>query len=159
MRTSHFLKAILFCSLVGSSAALAATTDTVTLSGTVFPALSIDATDTSAAAALPLTKGEKITKVADMVMTSNNATGLTLSATSGNLTSGANTISFQVRTVTHNATPAAADFTTASGDPDTFDTLGAGSFTKDLFILYTPSDTQAAGTYTGTIDLTVTDNA
>jgi hypothetical protein len=163
MRSSHLLKCILFCSLVGSSAALAATDGTVHLSGTVDSTLSMTATDTTGtgkADDLDLSAAEQIAHVSNISMTTNNAEGLTLSATSGNLGNGSSgTIAFQVTSVADGTTePAAADFTTASGTLYTVDTGAAGTFDKDLYILYTPTSTQDPGTYTATIDLSVEDN-
>jgi hypothetical protein len=161
MRSSHLLKCILFCSLVGSSAALAGTTGTVTLAGSVNSTLSMTATDTAGAGALDLTTAsEQIAQVSDISMTTNNGEGLTLSAMSGNLTNGSSgSIAFQVTSVDDGATaPAGAAFTTASGTAYTADTGAAGTFDKDLYIRYTPSAGQDPGNYTGSIDLSVSDN-
>ena len=161
MSISRTLKSLIASSLILSSVATAATTGTVTLSGSVASTLSITSTDTAGASALDLSSGQKIVKVADLTMDTNNDQGLTLTATSGNLTkTGGANIAYQVTSVADAAVaPAAAAFTVASGTSYTVGTTAAGSSVKDLYIMYTPGATQDPGTYGGSITLTVTDNA
>jgi len=155
MRSSHLLKCILFVSLVGSSAALAATTDTVSLSGSIASTLSVAATDTAGATSLDLSAGEKIAQVADVNMSTNNDAGLTLTATAGNLSHTGTDIAFQVTSVADGAT--APDNTGFAAGTHTT-TAARGSTDKDLYILYNPAGTEGAGAYTGSIALDVTDN-
>jgi len=160
MFKSRVLKSVLVASLMFSSTAIADTTGTVTLGGTVEPTLSITSTATAGAAALDLSGGTKIVKVSDLAMSTNNEQGLTLTASSGNLTkSGGTSIAFQVTSVDNAAAaPAAGAFTIASGSNYTVGTEAAGSVDQDLYIMYTPAALQDPGAYAGSISLTVTDN-
>ncbi len=147
--------------MLPSAIAIAATTDSVTLSGTVSSTLSIVATDTAAATALDLTTAsEQIVKVSDLAMSTNNSAGLTLTASSGNLTNpDSQTIAFKVTSVDDAATaPTSGAFTVASGTDYTVAGSAAGDFDKDLYIAYTPAALQDPGSYSGTISLTVADN-
>lgn len=143
-----------------SSAAFADTTASVTLGGTVTSSLSIAATPTAAASTLDLSGGQKVVKVADLAIGTNNEQGLTLTATSGDLTkAGGTSIAFQVHTVADGAgAPAAGAFVVASGVDYTAGSVAAGSYDRDLYILYTPAALQDPGAYAGSISLTVTDN-
>lgn len=160
MRRSHALKFVGFVVLAGSSVAVAATTDTVTLGGTVTSSLQVTSTPTAAASALDLTGGQKIVKVSDIGMSTNNEQGLTLTATSGNLTkAGGTSIAFQVTSVPDtDPAPASGDFLIASGSSYTVGTVASGSDAVDLYIKYTPLALQDPGAYAGSISLTVTDN-
>lgn len=154
--------AVLAVGLMVPALASAATEDTVTLGGTVASTLTMEATDTLGAASLDLTtNSEQIVKVADIAMSTNNSSGLTLTATSGNLAKGdAQTpIAFKVTTVDDAAAaPASGAFTVASGTNYTAVGSAAGDFPKDLYIAYTPAALQDPGTYSATISLTVSDN-
>lgn len=160
MHLQRSLKILVAGSLALSSIATAATSASVTLSGSVASTLSITSTDTAGASALDLSSGEKIVKVADLSMNTNNDQGLTLTATSGNLSkTGGVSIAFQVTTVADAATaPLSAAFTVASGTNYTVSSSTAGTVAKDLYIKYTPGSTQDPGTYSGSISLTVADN-
>lgn len=149
-----------FAALLLSSGALAATTGSVTLGGSVSSSLSVTATPTASASTLDLTGGEKIVKVADVASSTNNEQGLTLTATSGDLTkAGGTSIPFQVHSVADAAgAPAAGAFVIASGTDYTVGSVAAGDFDQDLYILYTPAALQDPGAYAGSISLTVTDN-
>ncbi|MBL0212939.1 MAG: hypothetical protein IPQ07_03580 [Myxococcales bacterium] len=151
---------LLAASLVVSSLAVAGTTATVTLGGSVSSTLEITSVDTAAAGALDLSAGQKIVKVADIEMSTNNDQGLTLVATSGNLTkAGGVSIAFQVTSVADAASaPAAGAFTIPSGSDYSAATSVAGSDVSDLYIKYTPASSQDPGDYAGTIELTVSDN-
>ncbi|MEH1912351.1 hypothetical protein [Nostoc sp.] len=150
-----------------SPTAFAGTSDTVVLAGTVASTLTITATRKTGAGfanLLVLTgASEKIVKVADLAITTNNTTGYTLTASEGNLTDGAHgdTIAFQSATVADNATaPQSTDFTGTLGVfTDATSITTAGENDKDLYIKYTPSATQQAGTYGATITLNVADNS
>ncbi len=146
-----------------SPTAFAGTTDSVILEGTVASTLSITAAPVVGVADdLDLTtNSEQIVKVADLAITTNNSTGYTLTASEGNLSNGGHgeTIAFKSATVDDAATaPATGDFTGTGNLFTDNTTTTAGSNPKDLYIMYTPSATQGAGDYTGSISLTVTDN-
>lgn len=143
--------------------AMAETTDSVVLSGTVTSTLAITATDTAGAAALDLdgdgTAAEHIVKVADAFMTTNNEQGLTLALSGGNLTkAGGTSIAYSVVTVADEAAaPLTGDVGWAVG-ATTDVSAGEGDHPRDLFIKYTPAALQDPGTYSGSISLTVSDN-
>jgi hypothetical protein len=160
MLKSNTLKLVVFALVAGSSVAVAATTGTVTLGGTVTSTLTVTSVATSAASTLDLTPGEKIVKVSDIAMSTNNEQGLTLSATSGNLTkTGGTTITFQVTSVPDgDAAPDTGDFAIATGSPYEVGTVVAGGDAVDLYIKYTPASLQDPGAYSGSIGLTVSDN-
>lgn len=160
MFTNRALKLFVVSSLLVSSVAAAGTTATVTLGGSVASTLEITSTDTASASTLNLSSGQKIVQVADVSMSTNNDQGLTLTASSGNLTkTGGQPISFQVTSVADGGTaPLAAAFTVASGSNYTVATSAAGSSAKDLYIMYSPGATQDPGAYAGSISLTVADN-
>lgn len=148
--------------LAVSSVALAANTDTVALSGSVGTAASVTAVDTTEAAALNLggmgtAIGEQIVKVADVALSTNNTTGLTLTITWGSLTNGTVSIPFTATTVAD----AAAAPTASTGFGTTGMTYSNAALTdaRDLYIAYTPGANQDPGTYTATMTLTVADNA
>lgn len=157
-KLSRALVALSFAGL--APGVYAATSDTVILSGTVESSLSIVASPTANASNLDLSEGEKIVHVADLAMSTNNEQGFTLTATSGDLSkAGGTPIPFQVTTVDDSAAaPLSGDFSVASGANYTFSTVVAGSFDQDLYIKYTPAALQDPGTYSGTINLTVSDN-
>ncbi|HZH03084.1 MAG TPA: hypothetical protein VEY30_04810 [Myxococcaceae bacterium] len=147
-------------------AACAASADTVALSGIVASSATVVSTPTAGATALNLAGAtEKIVKVADVLLSTNNTTGLTVTITSGNLTNGTPSanIAYKVTTAGDAATaPLTAAFTTNSGDGYTYSTAGdtePTSVERDLYIAYTPAALQDPGTYTGTITLTVADNS
>jgi hypothetical protein len=151
--------AVLAASLLSSSVALAATTASVTLGGTVATTLSLTVTATPEAASLDLTTaGPTVVKVADVSMSTNNEQGLTLTATSGDLTkAGGTPIPFQVTSVA-DGDAAPTVFAIASGDDYTVGTSVAGADAQDLYISYSPAALQDPGAYSGSITLTVTDN-
>lgn len=145
--------------------AFAGTTATVPLSGTVTSTLNISATPTTGASTLDLsTASAQIAEVADLAIDTNNSTGYTLTASSGDLANpdSATPISYQVKVVDGTASaPVSGDFTVASGTDLTYGTSGAnasGTNGKSVFIKYTPAALQDPGTYTGTINLSVVDN-
>jgi hypothetical protein len=148
------LKAFLFASLL-SSVAVAAPTDSVILGGNVASSLTIEATPTAAASALPLSGGLKIVKVGDTLMSTNNEQGLSVTASNGSLTKdGGTSIAFLTTTVVDGAAaPALAVF-----DDVLLGTSAAGELAQDLYIMYTPAALQDPGDYAGVINLVVTDN-
>jgi hypothetical protein len=161
MSKSKLFSSLILASLLLSSAAIAATTGSVTLGGEVLTSLEITSVATAGASTLVLSGGQKIAKVSDIAMTTNNEQGLTLTATSGNLTkAGGTSIAFQVTSVADAAgAPLAGAFVVASGADYTVGTVAAGATAVDLYIMYTPATLQDPGNYSGSISLTVTDNA
>jgi hypothetical protein len=146
--------------LAASTASFAATDDIVNFGGSVSSTLAIVATDTNPTLDLT-TPTERIVKVADIAMTTNNATGLTLTADSGNMTTtgGATPIAFLVQTVVDAAAPPVSVlFVIASGDDYTVGSVAAGNLNNDLYIRYEPAPVQDPGVYAGSINLTVSDN-
>lgn len=159
MSKSRIVKSILVASLAVSPVAMAATSGSVTLGGSVASTLEITSVDTAGASALDLTTaGPTIVQVADIEMSTNNEQGLTLTASSGNLTkTGGTSIAFQVTSVADGAT-APTTFAIASGSNYTVGTSAAGSVLKDLYIKYSPATLQDPGAYGGSISLVVSDN-
>lgn len=160
MSMSRSIKSLLaIASVVGlTSTSLAATDATVPLSGTVTTTLQVTSSTASGASTLDLMNGEKIVKVADISMSTNNEQGLTLTVSSGNLTkTGGTSIPYQVTSVADAAT-APTTFGTASGTNYTVGTSAAGSSAVDLYIKYAPASAQDPGAYSGEISLTVSDN-
>jgi hypothetical protein len=148
------------------SPAFAGTTDTLTIKGTVTTTLSLAVAGTTgagSAAALELgTTGEKIVKIADLTMSTNNEQGLLLTVTSANsgslVKAGGTSISFLLNAVNDAATaPATGDFSAGSGATYTTGSTAAGDANKDLYMKYTPATLQDPGEYTDTLTLTVTD--
>ncbi|MBE9191685.1 hypothetical protein IQ230_15280 [Gloeocapsopsis crepidinum LEGE 06123] len=137
------------------------TSDTVNLSGNVQSILDMTTTATAAASNLdlPISADTKVVQVADIAFETNNAEGLTITATSGTLTTngGQTPIDFQVKLLADGtAIPGSTDF--ASGNT-THTTTSAGTGAADLYIKYTTAEYQDPGTYSGTISLTVIDNS
>lgn len=125
----------------------------------------ITATATTTASALLLDgeddASEHIIKVADLAISTDNSTGLSLTVSSGNLTKtdGITPIAFQITTVADGApAPASGEFITPSGSNYTASTSTAGQADKDLYIKYTLAALQDPGPYSAAISLIVTDN-
>ncbi len=158
------LATILLATALAAPVAVAATSGTVTLGGTVASTLAITVSATGAASALDLdgdgSASAHVVQVADLAIATNNETGFTLTATSGSLTkTGGTSIAYQVTSVNDAApAPLALAFTVASGSNYTVATSTSGAGNKDLYILYTPLALQDPGTYAGSITLTVSDN-
>lgn len=139
----------------------------LSLSGTqpAFALPSITATATTTASVL-LLKGEgsaseHIIKVADLAISTDNSTGLSLTVSSGNVTKadGITPIAFQVTTVADGApAPGSGEFIIPSGSNYTASTSTTGQTDKDLYIKYTPAALQDPGPYSAAISLIVTDN-
>lgn len=162
--------------LVGTSSAMAETTGSVPIGGTVDSTLSLTV-EAIGLVATDLDLGgkgidlpEQIVKVADLVVTTNNDAGLKLTITSGDLVApgGATPLPYKVVTVADGAAaPVGGDFATNSGTPreenytqvgGAAPNLGAnGSLARDLYISYDPPQLLDAGNYASTINLTVTD--
>jgi len=145
-----------------SSAAFAQTTsDTVNLSGNVPSILEMTTTATAAASALelPTSADTKVVQVADIAFETNDAEGVTITATNGTLTKigGQTPINFQVKLLADGtATPGSSDF--AAGNT-TYATTTAGEGNADLYIKYTTAEYQDPGAYSGNINVTITDNS
>lgn len=143
--------------------ALAETTGSVSMSGSVSSTLSITSTATAGATSLDLdgdgTSSEHIVKVADLSMSTNNEQGFTLTFSGGNLTkTGGTSIAYSVVTVADAAAaPLTGDLGWATGST-TYATSAAGDAARDLYIKYTPATLQDPGTYSGSISLSVSDN-
>jgi hypothetical protein len=101
-----------------------------------------------------------VVKVADVSLSSDGASGLTVYVTGASLTStGGHPIAFQLLLVADGATsPSPSDFTTPAGTTYVFSTSAPGTASRDLYIKYTPAALQDPGAYTATIDLSVVDN-
>lgn len=151
---------IIAASVALGPSAFADPTASISLGGEVEPSLAMTVLDTAIVELLDLSGGEKIVKVADIAMSTNNEQGLTLTVTSGSLTkTGGTAIPFQVSTVDDAASPpASGDFLVSSGTSYTVGSIDAGVLDVDLYIKYSPATLQDPGYYDGTIDLTVSDN-
>ena len=150
------------------SAALAGTaTDSIILSGTVDSQIALDATPTPNAGDLdmtPSTTGSNVLRVADLVITSNNTAGITITAFSTNngklKTTNGDEIQYAIGIVNNNSgipsslsTVSNFGLTVTSGfDPDT------GLKEMDLYIGYAVGGAPKQGDYSDTITLTVADN-
>jgi hypothetical protein len=157
MFKSHVLKSVIFAMLASGSAAVAATSDVVNIGGHVSSSLSVAATPTSGVSTLDLSGGEKIVKIADVAMGTNNETGLTLTVTPHPMTkTGGTTITVKVTTVDDgDDPPLTGAFSTGAFEVGS---SGSGPFAQDLYIKYTPLNLQDPGDYAGTVDLSVSDN-
>lgn len=166
MKTSKFsaLRGALVGALMLSAAsAVAATTGSVALSGSVSSSASLTITNPTGTGLDLTTASEHIVKVADLGTVTNNFSGLTLTVTSGDIAKadGKTPISYQVTTVADGAAaPATGGFAVESGLDYTVATSAAGTNNFDLYIRYTPATNQDPGTdYAGTINVSVADNA
>jgi len=147
----HLLLFFLFLSLPGIQPAFA------------LPSITATATTTTSALLLDGegNTSERIIKVADLAISTDNSTGLSLAVSSGNLTKadGITPIAFQVTTVADGApAPTSGEFIVPSGSNYTTSTSTAGQADKDLYIKYTPVVLQDPGSYSAAISLIVTDN-
>lgn len=124
----------------------------------------INTTPTTAAHDLNLdgegSASTRIVHVADITISTDNPSGLTLTITSGEITKvGGESIAFQVTTVPHNAAaPSPGDFVTAPGADYTYSTTSATSEARDVYIRYTSQALQDPGHYSAIINLWVIDN-
>jgi hypothetical protein len=139
----------------------------ILVAGLASPALATSAVTASATASATslILDGEggastHIVKVADLALTTDRATGFTLTISSGSLTkSGATAIGFQIALVAHGAgAPSGVAFIVASGSNLTLSTTSAGPVEKDLYIQYTPAALQDPGAYGTSIDVSILDN-
>jgi hypothetical protein len=156
--------------LVGlSGAALAATTGSVALRGTVAPILALTTTPDAGNLTLDLAGTSatasavaKTVRVATLDLVTNNSQGLLLTATwldMKNVTdtkAGNDTVPFQVTSVP--STDAAPTAFEASTTTYTYNRASEGAETRHLYIKYTAPALLDPGTYEATINLTVTDN-
>jgi len=162
-RNTLIASTLVIAGSVLATPAMALTTGSVTLGGTVATTLSLTSVDTGTPSALDLSGGERILQVADLNIFTNNEQGYTLTASQGNLTKiGGTAISFQVLVVGNGATaPVASAFITATGTAYTYATAAAnatGAGDQDLYMKYTPAALQDPGVYAGSITLSVADN-
>ncbi len=130
----------------------------IIVGGTVDPVINIEATATVAAEQLPLsTPGQQTVKIADLSLTSNNYSGVTLTVASTNngqlvdSNNPDNSVSYQI------------DLTGDGGTPGDFRPLNTFSQTvtapnTDLYIRLTNPSVPKQGNYSDTITVTVADN-
>jgi hypothetical protein len=156
-------------SLMANSPAFAGTSGTVDLSGTVPSNLTITVTSNPANANLTLTPGT-YTNVKIGVITgasTNSANGLKVVASSNWKLTSASSTSIYIPITTVGDAPGAAATTATfnSTSPSgaitlqTTKTIGSGAASdSSLFIGYTVPSGQAAGTYSGSITFTTSDN-
>jgi len=151
----------------GSAAFADTATDSIILSGTVESQIAIDATPTPNASDLPMTPsttGSNVLPIADLVITSNNPAGITITASSTNngklKTSNGDEIAYRIAIVNNNSgIPSSVSTVSSFGldvtsgfDPDT------GVKQMDLYIDYTVGGMPKQGDYTDTLTITVADN-
>ena len=147
----------LLLALVLSTATYAATTGTLSLSGTVAQELSITVTAEGAAASLDLSATQTDLKVATVNEKSNSNTGYTISAKSTNgslLKNGA--LDQLAYTITYDG-GSAVTLTTTDQVVKTVSTAGLHDNDSDVDITYTgkPAAQMIVGTYTDTITFTI----
>lgn len=106
------------------------------------------------------TASTHIVKVANITISTDSVSGLTLTISSGDIEQvGGQPISFQVTTVADNASlPSNGDFSTPSGNNYTYANGAAGAESRDVYIRYTPLSLQDPGNYAGLMNLSVVDN-
>ena len=144
-----------------SAKAMANTSGSVTLNGTVASTLALVITTLPEAGALPLNGStQQIVRVAGLAISTNNEQGYTVTATSGDLTrTGGTPIAYRVTTTADGGTaPASGGFAVAS---HTFASSAANALNtngRDLYIMYTPAALQDPGLYGGTITVSVINN-
>lgn len=147
-----------------SAPALAGTTDSVTLGGSVSSINSVTANDTTEAGTLTLygegTAGDnEVVKVADLVVMSNNTGGVTVTATAaGDLGNGTDTLHYNVLVVAEGATPLHTDFSADNDTESVNDFDGTGTSNRDLYIEYDAPSLLDPGTYSSSITVSVADN-
>ena len=153
-------------SLMANSPAFAGTTGKVDLSGTVPSNLTITVGSTSTATSLPLSPGTYSNVKVGVVngASTNSANGLkvVLSSTWA-LTSGGNSI--PITNIGEAAGTTATSGTVNQASPtgnytllSTKTTTSGNATDSSIFIAYTVPNGQAAGTYTGSITFTASDN-
>ncbi len=143
----------------GGTAAFA---DTVNISGSVANYSNISSTATAGASSLNLAgvgtaSTDVVVQVADIVITSNNAEGVSLQASADSaLTGGTNgdSITYNVKLSDEGVTPSAGAITATS------DTVNVSSFSsntadQDLYIKYDGPQYLDPGTYSSSITMTV----
>jgi hypothetical protein len=102
-----------------------------------------------------------IVKIAEISLTTNAASGLTATITSGSLVKldSSTPVVFRIVLVDRDASPpSSAAFTIPSGTPYLYSTSAAGSVEKDAYIKYTPAALQDPGFYTASVEIDVVDN-
>lgn len=150
--------------LAGSVLAAPAMADTVNLGGSVADTSAVTSTATAAAGALNLygagTAGPNtVVKVADMALITNNADGVTLTATAtGNLVNVANNatpLAYQVLIVADAAAAPADTAFSSTTDAKAVTNFVSGAAARDLYIEYDAPALLDFGTYTGAITVSV----
>lgn len=149
--------------LLISSSALAATTDTIVMSGTVASSVEVTCTDVAGATALDFDGGaaELIVKVSDCTATTNDDAGLTLTFNpdASFVGAAADTFTFSVESVADGAgAPLAGAF---PGDDvnNTWASGASGATDSDVYIKFTQDAAADPGTYSANIAVTAADNS
>lgn len=150
--------------LLGSSAAMAATGDTITMGGSVASTLQVACTDTAGAGTLDFDGGLAVTvvKVSDCNASSNDDAGLTVTFNpDANFTSvGADVFAFAILSLADAATvPVEADFVGLDGLDDIWATAVSGSTDADVYVRFTQDVAADPGTYAANIEVSVADNS
>lgn len=150
--------------LAGSVVAAPAMADTVNLNGSVADTSAVTSTRTTEAGTLNLygvgtAQPDVVVKVADMALITNNADGVTLTATAtGNLVNVANNatpLAYRVLIVGDSAVaPAATAFLGTTHNVPVTD-FAAGASARDLYIEYDAPALLDFGSYTSTITVSV----
>ena len=152
----------------GSAAFAGTDSDYIQLEGTVDSQITIVANPTQAAADLQMSPeyagqdGSTTVHIADLDIASNNAAGIIITSSSGNLgklTSGENEIAYTIAIVDNGAgTPTSTtSVSSLNQNVNGFDTE-TGIKSMDLYIKYSVGVMPKQGTYTDTITITVSDN-
>ena len=148
---------------LASTSALAATTDTIVLSGTVASTLQVACTDTAGATALDFDGGsaELIVQVSDCNASTNDDAGLTLTfdPDAGFAGAAADVFAYAVESVADAAAAPLTGVFPADAANDTWATAASGSTDADVYIRFTQDATADPGTYTADIAVTAADNS
>ncbi|MCB8785787.1 hypothetical protein L2E68_07695 [Planktothrix agardhii 1029] len=152
----------------GSAAFAGTASEDIILTGTVDSQIAIDANPTPAAGALPLSPqaagqdGTTTVRIADLDITSNNAAGIRITASSqndGELTSGENEIAYTIAIVDDNAGTPTSTTPLSSLNQNVVEGFDSQTGTKsmDLYIKYSVLGLKM-GDYYDSITITVSDN-
>ena len=149
----------------GSAAFAGTDSDYIQLEGTVDSQITIVANPTQAAADLQMSPeyagqdGSTTVHIADLDIASNNAAGIIITSSSGNLgklTSGENEIAYTIAIVDNGAGTPTTYVSNLNQNVNGFDTE-TGIKSMDLYIRYSVGGMPKQGTYTDTITITVAD--
>jgi hypothetical protein len=161
MRFAKILGATLL--VLPSTSALAATSDTIVLSGTVSSTLGVTCTDLAGATTLDFDGGssEAIVQVSDCNATTNDDAGLTLTFNpDANFTGAASDVfAFAVESVTDAAAAPATGVFPANDVDDTWASAASGTTDADVYIKFNQDATVDPGTYSANIAVTASDNS